>query len=208
MPTKSYPVPAEPLTVEEIIKGSRFITDIAPVTSAAEAKAFLQQMLELHPDATHNCWAYNAGPPGDTRDIGYSDDGEPHGTAGKPILNVLLHSGVGELMAVVTRYYGGTKLGTGGLARAYGGGAQAAIDQLNTIEKVFYQYVTIAIDYENQGIVERQLKDFDAKIQQINFDQQVTLEIGLDLDQYQQQIEQLTNLCAGRIQVTVHQDSV
>jgi len=203
MAKKSYLVPEQPITVEEVIKGSRFISDVAPIISADEAKEFVNQIRQMHPDATHHCWAYNAGPPGDTRVIGYSDDGEPHGTAGKPILNVLLHSNIGELVAVVTRYYGGTKLGTGGLARAYGGGAQLAIDQLKTIEKVFYKYANLSIDYDKQGIVERYLQENDAKIVEIAFDQQVNLQIGLDLDHYQQQLKEITNICAGRIKVTI-----
>src|SRR5690606_7146777 len=85
-----------------------------------------------YPDATHNCWAFVAGPPGDTASIGMSDAGEPHGTAGRPMLDVLLHSDVGEVVAVVTRYFGGTKLGTGGLVRAYGGAVQHALAELPT----------------------------------------------------------------------------
>lgn len=99
------------------------------------------------PDATHHCWAFVAGPPGSTRQVGMSDDGEPHGTAGRPILNALLHSGVGEVVAVVTRYYGGTKLGKGGLGRAYAGVVQRALGTLRTAARVTLAEVRVRVDF-------------------------------------------------------------
>jgi uncharacterized YigZ family protein len=200
---QQYSVPAAAIRCEEIIKGSRFISDLIPVDNSKQAKIALQGIRDQFPDATHHCWAYNAGPPGSTRDIGYSDDGEPHGTAGKPILNVLLHAEVGEILAVVTRYYGGTKLGTGGLARAYGGGAQNALSQLELKQKRFYKWVCMRVDYDRQGIIDRYLQDQDAKIDSIDFDQQVNYKIGLDLELYQSQLQAMTNLCAGKIDITL-----
>jgi uncharacterized YigZ family protein len=174
---------------------------LVPVETSQQAKTALQNIRDEFPDATHHCWAFNAGPPGSTRDIGYSDDGEPHGTAGKPILNVLLHAEVGEILAVVTRYYGGTKLGTGGLARAYGGGAQNALNQLELKQKRFYKWVSMRVDYDRQGIIDRYLQEQDAKIESIDFDQQVNYKIGLDLDLYESQLQAMTNLCAGKIDI-------
>ena len=106
---------------EETVRRSRFIVTMARVSSPEEAKAFIDRIREEHAGATHNCWAYNAGAPGDTAQVGASDDGEPKGTAGRPMLTALLHSDVGEVAAVVTRYFGGILLGTGGLVRAYQG---------------------------------------------------------------------------------------
>lgn len=106
---------------EETIHRSRFIVTMARVSSPEEAKAFIDSIRAEHDQATHNCWAYVAGEPGSTAQIGASDDGEPKGTAGRPMLTVLLHCGVGEIAAVVTRYFGGILLGTGGLVRAYQG---------------------------------------------------------------------------------------
>ena len=97
------------------------------------------------PDATHNCWAYVAGPPASTGRVGMSDAGEPHGTAGRPMLTVLLHSGVGEIAAVVTRYYGGIKLGTGGLVKAYGGAVLAALEALPRVERIDYVDAALSI---------------------------------------------------------------
>lgn len=120
----SYPVPAQRCRVYLTVKRSRFIATIARSSNPRATKAFVQEIRDEFHDATHNCWAFATGPPGDTAAVGASDDGEPHGTAGRPMLNVLLHSEAGEIAAVVTRYYGGIKLGTGGLVRASADGAR------------------------------------------------------------------------------------
>jgi hypothetical protein len=112
--TAPYRVPAGEHRARDEISRSRFVTTLAPAPSLAEAHAFVARVRAEFPDATHNCWAFVVGPPGSTGRVGLSDAGEPHGTAGRPMLTALLHSGVGDVAAVVTRYYGGTKLGTGG----------------------------------------------------------------------------------------------
>ena len=104
-----YPVPAATHRVEQEISRSRFITTIGRASTVEEAQAFIRAVADEFRDATHNCWAYVVGPPGDTGRIGMSDAGEPHGTAGRPMLNALLHAPVGDVVAVVTRYYGGTQ---------------------------------------------------------------------------------------------------
>jgi len=106
-----YHIPAGAVRVEEEIKRSRFITSLAPAPTVEAARALIAAVSAEFADANHNCWAYVVGPPGSTGQIGMSDDGEPHGTAGRPMLNVLLHSGIGDIVAVVTRYFGGTLLG-------------------------------------------------------------------------------------------------
>ena len=125
-----YPIPATTHRTEEEIKRSRFITTVAHTPTLEDARTFVSQLKEEFADASHNCWAYVIGPPGSTSHIGMSDDGEPHGTAGKPMLTVLLHSGVGNICAVVTRYFGGTLLGKGGLVKAYSGGIKLALEDL------------------------------------------------------------------------------
>src|SRR6185312_17010598 len=125
-----YLVPAARHRAEQTISRSRFICTVDRVSSADTAQRFLREMNDEFPDATHNCWAYLVGPPGSTDRIGMSDAGEPHGTAGRPMLTVLQHSGIGDVAAVVTRYYGGAKLGTGGLVKAYGGAVQHALATL------------------------------------------------------------------------------
>lgn len=127
-----YPVPARIHRVEETIQRSRFITTVARAATPQAAHAFIAGIRQEFADATHNCWAFVAGPPGESGQVGMSDDGEPHGTAGRPMLTALLHGGIGEIAAVVTRYYGGVKLGKGGLGRAYAGGVVAALDTLPT----------------------------------------------------------------------------
>jgi uncharacterized YigZ family protein len=127
---EEYPVPAGRHRVELVVRRSRFIATLAPASDSKAALAVVEHIRDEFPDATHHCWAYVAGPPGSTSGIGLSDDGEPHGTAGRPILQTLLHSGVGGVVAVVTRYFGGVKLGTGGLGRAYSEAASQALATL------------------------------------------------------------------------------
>lgn len=112
----SYRVPAGHHRVEDVVARSRFVTTLAHAPTAAAAHAVVAQIRDELPDATHHCWAFVAGSPGSTTHIGLSDAGEPKGTAGRPILTVLLYSGIGEVVAVSSRWFGGTKLGTGGLA--------------------------------------------------------------------------------------------
>ncbi len=142
-----YPIPSSSHRIEQVIERSRFICTLAPARTTADAQSFVKAMNAEFPDATHNCWAYVVGPPGSTSQVGMSDAGEPHGTAGRPMLTVLLHSGVGDVAAVVTRYFGGTKLGTGGLVKAYGGAVQEALASLPTVERVEYATVTIEVAY-------------------------------------------------------------
>ena len=132
---------------EEIVRRSRFIVSLAHTPTPEAAKSFIERIKQEFPDATHNCWAYAAGAPGQTSKVGYSDDGEPHGTAGRPMLTMLLHGGVGELSAVVTRYFGGIKLGTGGLVRAYQGMVKLGLETLPTREPMIPARVEVVLDY-------------------------------------------------------------
>jgi uncharacterized YigZ family protein len=115
-------------------------------------------------DATHNCWAFVVGAPGSTDRIGMSDDGEPHGTAGRPMLTVLQHCGVGDIVAVVTRYYGGTKLGTGGLVKAYGGAVQWALASLPREQRVTRLEVIARVGYPVVSAIHQLLPQYEAEI--------------------------------------------
>lgn len=132
--TTDYMVPAlndgEVFRNELVIKKSRFIASVGHTKGVDEAEAFLNKIRREFPDARHNCHAFNAGRGNETAFIGCSDDGEPKGTAGRPMLNVLVHSGVGEITVVVTRYFGGILLGTGGLVRAYQDSVKDVLDKL------------------------------------------------------------------------------
>jgi len=149
---------------EQSIQRSRFICTLERVRDAAEAQAFVREMDLEFADATHNCWAYVAGAPGSTNAVGMSDDGEPHGTAGRPMLTVLLHSGIGEIAAVVTRYYGGTKLGTGGLVKAYGGTVQLALENLPKVERVDYVSVSISIAYPSITAIQQAIVELGVEV--------------------------------------------
>lgn len=160
-----YPVPARIARSEETVQRSRFITTVARAPTSEAAHAFVQRMRDEFPDATHHCWAFVAGPPGSTRSVGMSDDGEPHGTAGRPMLTTLLHSGIGEIVAVSTRYYGGTKLGTGGLSRAYSGGVKTALDELEVEELVARARLEVEVGYPHLDGLQRLLDEVEAELQ-------------------------------------------
>jgi uncharacterized YigZ family protein len=159
-----YPVPAGQHRTTEIVSRSRFITTIERASTVEEAEAFVARVRAEFPDATHNCWAYVVGPPGSTARVGMSDDGEPHGTAGRPMLTMLLHGGVGDVAAVVTRYYGGTKLGSGGLVRAYGGCVQQALASAPRAEKVALVRARVTIDHASVSALQRLLPTLEASV--------------------------------------------
>ena len=174
-----YPVPASNRRIEQEISRSRFITTVGRASTVDEATAFVRAVAAEFPDATHNCWAYVVGPPGDTGRIGMSDAGEPHGTAGRPMLNALLHAGVGDVVAVVTRYYGGTKLGTGGLVRAYGGGVQQALAALPVTERIEFTRATVSIDYARLAALQQICASCEAEILAQDFGADVTVDLRL-----------------------------
>jgi len=159
-----YSVPAIRHRVEQSIERSRFICTLQRVEDPAAAQALVREINSEFTDASHSCWAFVAGAPGSTNAIGMSDAGEPHGTAGRPMLTVLLHSGVGEIAAVVTRYFGGIKLGTGGLVKAYGGVVQLALESLPVVERRDYDEVTTSIGYPNISVVQQALVSLEAEI--------------------------------------------
>ena len=174
-----YPVPADRARAERTISRSRFICTLARVSTAEEAQGFVREMNAEFADATHNCWAYVIGPPGSTSRIGMSDAGEPHGTAGRPMLTVLLHSGVGDVAAVVTRYYGGTKLGTGGLVKAYGGAVQEALAILERTERVEYVTLRLTLPYAAITTIRRILPAHEATLESESYAESAELEIKL-----------------------------
>ena len=168
-------IPARAHRVEEVIRRSRFITSAAHAPDSRSAHAFVDGIRGEFPDATHNCWAFVAGPPGSTANVGMSDDNEPHGTAGRPMLNALLHSGVGEIVAVTTRYFGGTKLGTGGLGRAYAGGVKLVLESLPTREKVTRVPVKMVVDYDAVDGLKRLLEEMESLVSEEEFGARVQL---------------------------------
>jgi uncharacterized YigZ family protein len=179
MAADRYPVPAAEHRVEVVIERSRFIATVARAGTVEEATAFVRRVGAEFADATHNCWAYVVGPPGSTGRVGMSDAGEPHGTAGRPMLTVLLHAGVGDVAAVVTRYYGGTKLGTGGLVRAYGGTLQQALAALPRAERVTLATVSVTVDYASVSAVQHLLPSHEAAVVDETYAEAVTYQVRL-----------------------------
>ncbi len=194
-----YPVPAQSVEISEEIKKSRFITLLAPTAGVEAAKAFIQQVKSLHPAARHHCWAFVAGAPNDSQQLGFSDDGEPAGTAGKPILGQLMGSGIGEITAVVVRYYGGIKLGTGGLVRAYGSGVQLALAQLPVIEKVPQAEFLLQCDYAQISMIETLMQQVGGSIVQSEYGAAVDLRLTLPALGVTEIAERLYNLSRGSL---------
>jgi len=168
-----YPIPSRPHRVEEVIQKSRFITAASHAPDSEAAHAFVARIRDEFPDATHHCWAFVAGSPGSTTSIGMSDDGEPHGTAGRPMLTALLHGGIGEIVAVCTRYFGGTKLGTGGLSRAYSGGVKLLLESLPTEERVERVTLQVLVDYGSVDVLQRLLEKAEAVVESEDYGEKV-----------------------------------
>jgi uncharacterized YigZ family protein len=197
-----YKIPATRYRTEETIRRSRFIATVAPASTEEDAKTFISIIKNEFSDATHNCWAYVAGPPGDNARVGASDDGELHGTAGKPILSVLLHSEIGEIVAVVTRYFGGIKLGTGGLVRAYSSSVKNALAGLSVKEKRDVISLTVILDYSNITAVKQMIESFHSEIIEENYGADVSFKIELPKNNEDNFIRAITDLTGGKILIT------
>jgi len=194
--SQRYSIPASVHRVEEEIDRSRFITTLAYTPTVEDARAFIDQLRAEFGDATHNCWAYLAGPPGSSGQIGYSDDGEPYGTAGKPMFTVLQHSGIGDISAVVTRYFGGILLGKGGLVRAYSGGVKLALETLPLAQHVPTVELLVVIDYASVTPVQRLLPEFEVEMRGEEYGADVTYHLRLPEEHapaWQQRLVELTN---------------
>ena len=198
MSQDGYRVPAGSHRVEEVIRGSRFITTVDRARTDEEARSRIEEIRTEFADATHNCWAYLAGPPGDTARMGMSDDGEPHGTAGRPMLETLLHGEVGEICAVVTRYYGGTKLGRGGLGRAYAGGVNLALDSLPTTLRVERLRVRVEVDYPAVDPLLRHLGEIGAEKEEEVYGAGVSLVVAVPKAQLSELERRVADWTSGR----------
>jgi uncharacterized YigZ family protein len=199
--THGYPVPAGPHETEEVIQRSRFRTVLAHAESAEDAHAFVDRIRARDPDATHHCWAFVAGPPGDTAHVGMSDDGEPSGTAGRPMLTALLHSGVGEVVGVCTRWYGGTKLGTGGLQRAYASGVKRTLEGLVTRERIARVRVDMTFHYPHVAAVQRALEDVDAETVAEHYEARVRYRVDVPEVRLERLAAALSDLTSGGVEI-------
>lgn len=197
-----YFVPAKAVVVETEIKKSRFITWLAPVNSRAEALAFIQSIREKYPDATHHCTAFVAGAPHGGAAIACDDDGEPSGTAGKPMLNVLLHKGIGEVVAVVARYFGGIRLGAGGLVRAYSAAVQSACEQLPLTKRVALLKGVVQCNYAQEQSVRHCMGQFHVTLLDCHYGDQVSLDIAVSSEYSSSLSAQLLALTRGQVDIS------
>jgi uncharacterized YigZ family protein len=193
-----YRIPAQAHRTEEEILRSRFITTVGYTPTVEAARALISTVSSEFADANHNCWAYVVGAPGNTGQIGMSDDGEPHGTAGRPMLTVLLHSQIGDLCAVVTRYFGGTLLGKGGLVKAYSGGVQLALATLPLIERVPKTEITLMVDYAFVTPLQRLLPTFEASLIHEEYTADVIYTLSLPAEQAANFTTAVTELTSGQ----------
>ncbi|MBF4469237.1 MAG: YigZ family protein [Methanobrevibacter arboriphilus] len=171
------------------IKRSQFVCRIFPAKDSKEAKKIISCISEKYKDATHNCSAYIV-----TDDEGYDDDGEPGGTAGKPMLNILKKNGLANIVAIVTRYFGGVKLGAGGLVRAYGKSVLEAIKSSKIIEMEKYNIYEVLFEYSNIKSIENEIRSRNINILNKEFKEKVNFRIALktndNIKHFQEKIKQ------------------
>tara|TARA_R110000803_G_scaffold68646_5_gene130634 strand:+ start:47851 stop:48474 length:624 start_codon:yes stop_codon:yes gene_type:complete len=194
-----YVIAADEIIDETIVTRSRFICYLKPCTSAADAKAFIKSLQALHPQANHHCYAFIAGRPENSQLYGFSDDGEPSGTAGKPMLSMLIGSQIGELCAVVVRYFGGTKLGPGGLQRAYGGSVKQALAVLPTKLKIPMVRKTLACQYSQVNDVLYYIGQFGGEIIRQDYNENIVLTLALPDEKLEFFQLQLQTMSAGQL---------
>jgi len=175
----SYQVPAKPSQIEIEIKRSRFLGFAAHTCGIQAAKDFIQSLKDAYPDARHHCYGFMAGAPWDSNQYGFSDDNEPNGTAGMPIFSHLKHKNIGEVTIVVVRYFGGTKLGTGGLARAYSDAAKEALDKLSLKSFVEMEVVDFSIDFSQEAQVRKAVEQAGGQVLDAQYSNQVNLKVNI-----------------------------
>lgn len=198
---KPYLIPAESICYTEEIKKSRFITYLAHTEGIDAAKEYIQSIKAQYPDARHHCWAFVAGRPDDSQQLGFSDDGEPTGTAGKPIMAQLLGSNLGEITCVVVRYFGGIKLGTGGLVKAYGNGAQQALKLLPTQTKAPQKFFQLVCDYAFINTVEQLVTQVNGMILHSEYNESVSLRIAIPATLEQEVNDKLRDMSRGALEL-------
>lgn len=193
---EAYLVPTQFGEDEFYEKKSHFIGRVWPVETEEDALEKIQQMKKQHYDATHNCWAYII------RDgaVRFSDDGEPGGTAGMPMLQVLQREGLQNIVCVVTRYFGGILLGAGGLVRAYTKGAKIAVDAAGKSIKRVWTVVYVPCPYPFYERVRLEVSAFGGIIRQTDFGAEVELELLFPQEKTNEFLERLTDLTSGTVE--------
>lgn len=197
---KPYFVPAQNWQTELEIKRSRFLTMAAKASNRQQADEFIRKLRDQHPQANHVCWAYIAGPP-DTTERSMSDDGEPSGTAGMPMLKVLEYSGYGDIVVTVVRYFGGIKLGTGGLQRAYSESVSQVLSGLPVQRKVSRTKLDFVYVYPYEGPIKRLLDSYDVEVISQQYAERVSVSVAVAFDEMEHLKKELQNVTAGNIQI-------
>ncbi|WP_432698265.1 YigZ family protein [Marinobacterium sp. YM272] len=174
-----YRVPVGEFEVETEVKKSRFIATGVPVASEPEMRAFIDSQRRRFPSANHHCSAYVIGAPAKPRAAGSDDDGEPSGTAGKPMLNVLMGQEVGDVCVVVTRFFGGIKLGAGGLVRAYGAAVKELLAEWPLEAREPMAALVLRFPYDQQGIIDSLIGRFEASVGGSDYGADVSLNLQL-----------------------------
>jgi uncharacterized YigZ family protein len=195
-----YPIPAAPARTEIVVRGSRFIAQAIPTSTVEAARAAIAAVRAEMPDATHHCYAYLIGY-GASTVAGMSDDGEPAGTAGRPMMAVLRGANLGDITVIVTRYFGGTLLGVGGLVRAYSDATRAVLAIVPRTQRVTYRYITLHVPYADYTMIRRLLEANAAVIIDETFAAAITITVGLPADQAATISKQIDEYSAGRIRI-------
>lgn len=187
---------------EEIIeKKSRFIAALEPVKSEEEAAELIESIKKKHWDAAHNCYAYVIG---DNYEVQrYSDDGEPGGTAGKPMLDVLVMNGIHNAAAVVTRYFGGTLLGTGGLVRAYQKAVAEALEKCVILEKQQGELLAVSTDYNSIGRIQNIIGQMPVYLLDSRYTHEVEMEVAVPENQKESFVHKITEATNGKADITM-----
>ncbi len=196
-----YTVPAREARFAQEIKKSRFIGVATQVLSPEDATEALVTRKKEFPDATHHCWAYVIGNPKTSWQMRMDDDGEPSGTAGKPILNVLQHKNVGDILLVVVRYFGGTKLGAGGLVRAYSSSASGVMECLEVVTNTPLREARLRLDYAEEQPVRRLLEELELTVSSSTYGEHVELLIRFPEDRSHALEDALAERTSGRVKL-------
>ncbi|WP_341591533.1 YigZ family protein [Staphylococcus epidermidis] len=182
-------------SIENVISKSRFIAYIKPVSTENEAKAFIDEIKTKHKDTTHNCSAYTVGPEMNIQKA--NDDGEPSGTAGIPMLEILKKQEIHNVCVVVTRYFGGIKLGAGGLIRAYSGAVRDVIYDIGRVELREAIPVTVTLDYDQTGKFEYELASTTFLLREQFYTDKVSYQIDVVKNEYDAFIDFLNRITSG-----------
>lgn len=192
----------EHVSAEIKVKKSIFICNLNPVNTRQEALDYVNRIRKEHYNATHNCYAYIA-------DNGkyehFSDDGEPSGTAGRPMLAVLNGSGIVNAAAVVTRYFGGVLLGTGGLVRAYSDALKEALKSAKTSERLCGIHYVFSVDYTHLGKVKHKIADNNIELLEEKYSNDVEIDTVISLDKYDEFTKNLVDMTSGGVKIILNE---